>query len=94
MKKSLSGVAAAIRSLDGFGEKGTITKLAPKIGVTRSALYNWRREGIPLKRLPRMMEATGLSAEVLRPDYREAFQKELGMSPDLFFKKNGARKAK
>lgn len=45
---------------------GGVAKLAEKIGVTRAAVYNWRR--VPAERVLEIERITGVSRHVLRPD--------------------------
>ena len=82
----LTGIPAAIRALDRLGTAGTLAELARRVSVSRQTLYEWRDDGIPLKRLPGMMRATGLTPAILRPDYRTEFRKQMGVSPEQFFK--------
>lgn len=82
----LTGVSAAIRSLDKIGVRGSQALLAREVGVTRAAVQQWTRAEIPILRLRRVAEITGLDFAILRPDYREAFRRELGVSADEFFK--------
>lgn len=91
----LTGVLAAVRSLDAIGVRGSQAMLAKEIGVTRAAVQNWKQDGkIPLIRLPRVAEVTGLKVAVLRPDYQEAFLREMGVDAEEFFKVFANKKRK
>jgi DNA-binding transcriptional regulator YdaS (Cro superfamily) len=46
--------------------------LALAVGVGRSAISNWRREGIPVARVPAIARVTGLQLHELRPDVFDA----------------------
>jgi hypothetical protein len=39
-----------------------------RVGIKRRALFYWKAEGIPLVRLQRVVEVTGIPAHELRPD--------------------------
>lgn len=88
-KSPLVGISAAVRSLDHVdrhgAHRGTLSLLARKAGLSRTALYNWDNK-IPLKRLRLFMQISGLPVEVLRPDYRLAFRREMGVTPERFFR--------
>jgi DNA-binding transcriptional regulator YdaS (Cro superfamily) len=52
---------------------GNMARLANAIGVSRQALNNWiKRDKVPIKRLARVIEVTGLSKWELRPDVYDA----------------------
>lgn len=61
-----AAVDAAVRAAGGVG------KLAEKLEVGQSAVSNWRRTGIPLKRVPFVSRVTGIPPHVLRPDAFDA----------------------
>ncbi len=78
MKKpplALTGIEAAIRSLDDVGLRATQAMLARKLGVSRAAVDQWGRNGIPLNRVAKISRVTGVAPEVLRPDYHKAMKK-------------------
>lgn len=77
------GVEAAVAALDDIGIKGTRALLARRLGLTRAAVADWGNQ-IPLKRLPAVIRLTGLAPDVLRPTYREDFQRELGVPAEVF----------
>lgn len=56
------GLDAAIRAAGGS------TALARRLGLTPSAIGNWRSTGIPAARAPEVSRVTGLPLHVLRPD--------------------------
>jgi DNA-binding transcriptional regulator YdaS (Cro superfamily) len=43
-------------------------KLARAVGVTKFAVYQWQRDGIPAARLPAVERITGIPMRDLRPD--------------------------
>lgn len=47
---------------------GSVEALAAGVGVGRSAISNWKRDGIPVKRVAAVSRITGLSLSDLRPD--------------------------
>jgi len=77
-KPALSGLAAAVRSLDDIAVKGTPAMLARKIGLSRAAPSSWD-DGIPLKRLPAVQKVTHLPLLVLRPDVIDAIEDVTGL---------------
>lgn len=55
-------VAAAVKRAGGVAE------LASAVGVVRSAISNWKKDGISVRRLAAVSRATGLPLHSLRPD--------------------------
>ena len=50
-------------------EAGGIAALAEALGVSRTAIYQWREQGkVSYKRVLRVEELTGVSRHELRPD--------------------------
>jgi len=49
---------------------GNQRKLAAILGVTPQAISQW--DCVPISRVPRVAEATGVPRHVLRPDFYEA----------------------
>ena len=48
---------------------GNQTKLAEKLGVSRQVIHSWTITGvIPVRRVLKVSEVTGIPAHVLRPD--------------------------
>ena len=56
------GLDAAVRAAGGSAA------LARKLGLTPSAVGNWRSTGIPASRAPEVSRVTGVPLHVLRPD--------------------------
>ena len=48
--------------------RGSGAKLAREIGVTKCAIQEWKRTGIPARRVGQVAALTGLSPQELRPD--------------------------
>lgn len=71
MKKPLQrqapGLQAAIIILNNGKSAGGISRLAEELGISRSAISQWR--DIPLRWVPQVTALTGLTKEVLRPDF-------------------------
>ncbi len=61
-KKQRKAIDLAISNLGG------IVKAAERFKVTVSAIGYWRAEGIPIKRLKEVSQASGVAREQLRPD--------------------------
>jgi DNA-binding transcriptional regulator YdaS (Cro superfamily) len=61
------GANAAIKAV------GTIAGLADKLRLTKGAVWQWRRNGIPADRLAEVAAATGIPAAELRPDLAKTF---------------------
>lgn len=51
-----------------IGAAGGSAALAGKLGLSPSAVSNWRGTGIPLARVPDVARVTGVPFHVLRPD--------------------------
>jgi DNA-binding transcriptional regulator YdaS (Cro superfamily) len=60
-----SPLAAAQRAIAAAGGGA---RLASQIGVTRFAVQQWLRAGIPAARLPAVERITGIPMRELRPD--------------------------
>lgn len=60
MKKAIDRALAAVG--------GRQTVLAERLGITKQAVNAWRRRGIPLRRLPDVAAATGLTVAELLPE--------------------------
>ena len=59
-----TGLGAAIAA---FGGRGGQRRLAAALGISEAAVSQWR--DIPLQRVPQLQALTGLTPEVLRPEY-------------------------
>lgn len=46
----------------------SLPTLAKKLGLTKAAVYVWRKNGIPVERVIQIEEITGVSRHNLRPD--------------------------
>lgn len=46
----------------------SLPTLAKKLGLTKAAVYAWRKNGIPVERVIQIEEITGVSRHNLRPD--------------------------
>ena len=53
---------------EGIDKLGGFVAAAAHFQVTLAAIGNWRKRGLPLKRLKQFVKATGVSRERLRPD--------------------------
>ena len=51
---------------------GGVARLADMLGVSRQAVYKWKR--IPAERVPQIERLTGVPRVALRPDLYEAAQ--------------------
>lgn len=49
-------------------ETMSLTTLAERLGLTKAAVYAWRKNGIPAERVIQIEQITGVSRRVLRPD--------------------------
>lgn len=58
----MDALTRAIEVATGVGE------LASAIGVTQTAVSNWRSRGVPLAQCPAIERATGIRCHELRPD--------------------------
>ena len=67
MDRLEQAVARAIKAM------GTKTALARGLGVTKGALYFWKR--IPDTHVTKVSELTNIPVEELRPDLAEIFRK-------------------
>ena len=47
---------------------GGVSALADALGVTKSAIPQWRRAKVPAEHLPRIERLTGVQGSALRPD--------------------------
>lgn len=52
-------------------QRTTLTALAATLGVTTTAVWNWRFKPIPVGRLLAVYDATGIPPRRLRPDLAE-----------------------
>lgn len=59
---------AAIRAAKAAGGASALAK---SLGVTASAVSNWRKTGIPSDRMPAVSRITGIPMQELRPDLFE-----------------------
>jgi DNA-binding transcriptional regulator YdaS (Cro superfamily) len=55
---------------------GTITGLAEHLGLTKGAIWQWRKSGIPADRVADVAAVTGIPAAELRPDLARVFASE------------------
>jgi len=46
----------------------SLTQLAQQLGLTKAAVYAWRKNGIPAERVIQIEKLTGVSRKNLRPD--------------------------
>ncbi len=46
----------------------SLPTLAKKIGLSKAAVYAWRKNGIPVERVIQIEKITGVSRHNLRPD--------------------------
>lgn len=60
------GLRAALSAYSPNVERGALTAFAAALGRTVSAISQWTK--IPVELVPQVVELTGVSREVLRPD--------------------------
>jgi DNA-binding transcriptional regulator YdaS (Cro superfamily) len=51
-----------------LAEHGAATRVAREIGITHSAVLQWKEKGVPAERVLDVERITGISRHELRPD--------------------------
>jgi predicted transcriptional regulator len=54
------------------GQPARLTAVAELLGVTKSAVSQWRKNGVPLKRIPALAKLSGVPLEVLASEAARA----------------------